>query len=132
MVALLCYIEFDLIFVLLCMQVQDKGMWLTSFSEVHDSRRAAVVPGMFPSGIGYVDAPGHGDGARRSHLPDNGSNDDSQNGIGMVQDPATPTILAEEASTLPLERCVRIVPHDQNSGAFFIAVFHKLSPLPGE
>ncbi|KAM3344736.1 RNA cytosine-C(5)-methyltransferase NSUN2 isoform X2 [Capsicum galapagoense] len=112
-------------------KVQDKGMWLTSFSEVHDSRRAAVVPGMFPSGIGYVDAPGHGDGARRSHLPDNGSNDDSQNGIGMVQDPATPTtILAEEASTLPLERCVRIVPHDQNSGAFFIAVFHKLSPLP--
>ncbi|KAK9285133.1 hypothetical protein L1049_024318 [Liquidambar formosana] len=26
--------------------------------------------------------------------------------------------------------CIRIMPHDQNSGAFFIAVFHKLSPLP--
>jgi hypothetical protein len=24
------------------------------------------------------------------------------------------------------------VPHDQNSGAFFIAVLQKLSPLPGE
>lgn len=36
----------------------------------------------------------------------------------------------EEFSTLPLECCMRIVPHDQNTGAFFIAVFHKLSPLP--
>ncbi|XP_060213122.1 uncharacterized protein LOC132640530 isoform X1 [Lycium barbarum] len=98
-------------------KVQDKGMWLTSFNEVLDSRRAAVVPGMFPSGKGYVDALEH--------------NGNSQNGTGMVQDPATPTtILGEEASSLPLERCMRIVPHDQNSGAFFIAVLHKLSPLP--
>lgn len=108
------------------MQVQDKGVWLTSYNEICDSRRAAVVPGMFPSGKGYVDAPG-------CQLPDNGSNGNSQNGIRMVQDSANPTtILDEEVSTLPLERCIRIVPHDQNSGAFFIAVFHKLSPLPGE
>ncbi|KAJ8540155.1 hypothetical protein K7X08_026544 [Anisodus acutangulus] len=102
-------------------KVQDKGMWLTSYNEVYDSRRAAVVPGMFPSGKGYVDA----------QLPYTGSNCNSQNGNGMVQDHTIPTtILDEEASTLPLERCMRIVPHDQNSGAFFIAVFHKLSPLP--
>lgn len=36
----------------------------------------------------------------------------------------------EESSDLPLERCMRLLPHDQNSGAFFIAVLHKLSPLP--
>lgn len=36
-----------------------------------------------------------------------------------------------EVSELPLERCMRIVPHEQNSGAFFIAVFQKISPLPG-
>ncbi|XP_077213231.1 uncharacterized protein LOC143848230 [Tasmannia lanceolata] len=35
----------------------------------------------------------------------------------------------EEASSFPLERCMRILPHDQNSGSFFIAVLHKLSPL---
>lgn len=104
------------------MQVQDKGVWLASYNEVCDSRRAAVVPGMFPSGNGYVDAPGH-------QFSDNWSNGSSQNGTGMVQDT---TILDEEVSTLPLERCMRIVPHDQNSGAFFIAVFQKLSPLPGE
>ncbi|KAK8459984.1 hypothetical protein SEVIR_2G250800v4 [Setaria viridis] len=34
-----------------------------------------------------------------------------------------------EHSDYPLHRCMRIVPHDQNSGAFFIAVLHKLSPL---
>ncbi|KAJ8541980.1 hypothetical protein K7X08_016846 [Anisodus acutangulus] len=102
-------------------KVQDKGMWLTSFNEVCDSRRAAIVPGMFPSGKGYADA----------QLPNDGSNGNSQNGNGMVQDPAIPTtILDEEASTLPLERCMRIVPHDQNSGAFFVVVFHKLSHLP--
>lgn len=36
-----------------------------------------------------------------------------------------------EHSDYPLHRCMRIVPHDQNSGAFFIAVLHKLSPLKG-
>ncbi|KAM2765459.1 hypothetical protein COP1_021509 [Malus domestica] len=37
----------------------------------------------------------------------------------------------EEVSDFPLECCMRIVPHDQNGGAFFIAVFHKHSALPG-
>lgn len=32
-------------------------------------------------------------------------------------------------SNFPLHRCMRIVPHDQNSGAFFIAVLHKVAPL---
>ncbi|XP_038990154.1 RNA cytosine-C(5)-methyltransferase NSUN2-like isoform X2 [Phoenix dactylifera] len=34
-----------------------------------------------------------------------------------------------EFSTFPLERCMRILPHDQNSGAFFISVLQKLSHL---
>ncbi|XP_038990155.1 RNA cytosine-C(5)-methyltransferase NSUN2-like isoform X3 [Phoenix dactylifera] len=36
-----------------------------------------------------------------------------------------------EFSTFPLERCMRILPHDQNSGAFFISVLQKLSHLHG-
>lgn len=39
---------------------------------------------------------------------------------------------AEEVCDLPLEHCMRILPHDQNTGGFFIAVLHKVSPLPGE
>ena len=37
-----------------------------------------------------------------------------------------------EFATLPLERCLRILPHDQDTGGFFIAVFKKISTLKGE
>lgn len=39
--------------------------------------------------------------------------------------------IAMEVSGFPLRNCMRIVPHDQNSGAFFIAVLQKLAPLHG-
>lgn len=39
------------------------------------------------------------------------------------------TSIVTEHSNLPLHRCMRIIPHDQNSGAFFIAVLQKVSPL---
>ncbi|RZC93037.1 hypothetical protein C5167_028396 [Papaver somniferum] len=37
--------------------------------------------------------------------------------------------LEMEVSDLPLERCMRIVPQDQNTGALFIAILQKVSPL---
>lgn len=56
------------------------------------------------------------------------------NSIGLqpVEDafPSTDN-LDEEVCDLPLELCMRLVPHDQNTGAFFIAVLQKVSPLPG-
>ncbi|CAG9854912.1 unnamed protein product [Phyllotreta striolata] len=36
----------------------------------------------------------------------------------------------EDRSKYNLNRCVRILPHQQNSGAFFVAVFRKLKTLP--
>ncbi|KAG5441778.1 tRNA (cytosine(34)-C(5))-methyltransferase [Clonorchis sinensis] len=36
----------------------------------------------------------------------------------------------EDVSELHLERCMRIVPHDQNTGGFFLAVLEKIAPLP--
>uniref|UniRef100_A0A183B2I6 SAM_MT_RSMB_NOP domain-containing protein n=1 Tax=Echinostoma caproni TaxID=27848 RepID=A0A183B2I6_9TREM len=33
-------------------------------------------------------------------------------------------------SELHLDRCMRVVPHDQNTGGFFIAVLEKVAPLP--
>lgn len=38
----------------------------------------------------------------------------------------------EEAEGLNLHRCMRIVPHDQNSGGFFVAVIEKSKRLPHE
>ncbi|ESO90796.1 hypothetical protein LOTGIDRAFT_122705 [Lottia gigantea] len=40
--------------------------------------------------------------------------------------PPTP----EEAEVMQLEKCVRILPHHQNTGGFFIAVFQKTKTLP--
>ncbi|CAH9105961.1 unnamed protein product [Cuscuta europaea] len=90
-------------------KVKDKEVWLNSYKDAPKPRRGSIVPGMFPSrcnwSFGSV--------------------------IHMDEEHTTSTsILEEEVSTLPLERCMRIVPHDQNTGAFFIAVFHKLSNLP--
>lgn len=38
---------------------------------------------------------------------------------------------APEVSVLPLERSMRILPHDQDTGGFFIAVFQKVAPYKG-
>jgi multisite-specific tRNA:(cytosine-C5)-methyltransferase len=80
---------------------------------------------MFPSGKSYV-AP-----ANKDLEHENGENAISEDEIQPTEDASTEDLM-EEVSDLPLERCMRIVPHDQNSGAFFIAVLQKLSPLPGE
>ncbi|GAA5807848.1 hypothetical protein MFLAVUS_001227 [Mucor flavus] len=35
----------------------------------------------------------------------------------------------EEADSMHLERCIRIYPHQQDTGGFFVAVFEKVAPL---
>ena len=57
-------------------------------------------------------------------------NGDSEDGVQAIENCMT-NGYTEEVSDFPLERCMRIVPHDQNTGAFFIAVLQKVSPLPG-
>nr|CDS26273.1 tRNA (cytosine(34) C(5)) methyltransferase [Hymenolepis microstoma] len=42
-----------------------------------------------------------------------------------------PSLFApENVGELNLERCRRVLPHDQNTGGFFIAVFEKIADLP--
>lgn len=82
---------------------------------------------MFPSGRSDI-AP-----IDKDHKHENGDGTNAEDGFQPMEVPTTLSEgLDEEVSDLPLERCMRIVPHDQNSGAFFIAVLHKLSPLPGK
>jgi multisite-specific tRNA:(cytosine-C5)-methyltransferase len=40
-----------------------------------------------------------------------------------------PPIAASEAERIPLERCMRVYPHQQDTGGFFIAVIEKLSDI---
>ncbi|XP_050205626.1 uncharacterized protein LOC126655466 [Mercurialis annua] len=104
-------------------KVRDKGIWLSSHKDVSKYRRYGILPSMFPSGKSYV-APEESD-CKHENGDDKTSEDEP------MEDPmASMEDSNEEVSDLPLERCMRIVPHDQNSGAFFIAIFHKLSPLP--
>lgn len=111
-------------------KVRDKGLWLASYKDVQRNRRSVVTPGMFPSGNTVVETSEHDDETASKPLSKN-SDENSENGVDLIDDSVAPTNnLEAEVSTLPLERCMRIVPHYQNSGAFFVAVFHKLSSLP--
>lgn len=85
-----------------------------------------ILPSMFPSGRGFDDQ----NNVNQRH--ENGDNINSEDGSKQVDVPvASCDDLVEEISNFPLECCMRILPHDQNTGAFFIAVLQKLSSLPG-
>ncbi|GMY11395.1 tRNA (cytosine(34)-C(5))-methyltransferase-like [Fagus crenata] len=112
-------------------KIRDKGTWLVSYKDVPKYRRSVIVPSMFPSGRCYAESTENNHDVELGEKHENGGNGNSEDGIQQSEDPvALADKLDEEVSTFPLERCMRILPHDQNSGAFFIAVFHKLSPVP--
>ncbi|KAK8474643.1 hypothetical protein V6N12_038446 [Hibiscus sabdariffa] len=104
-------------------KVRDKGVWLASYKDARKLQRNGIVPSMFPSGKNYTDLTNK----NKSEIGENVNSEDAV----QLDDPVPSTDdLEEEISDLPLERCMRIVPHDQNTGAFFIAVLHKVSHLP--
>ncbi|XP_057970587.1 uncharacterized protein LOC131159581 [Malania oleifera] len=114
-------------------KVCDKGSWLSSYKDVPKSRRSVIAPSMFPSGRSYMAQADNEHGIDLAETHENGDeNLKSHDDIQPVEDPATSADVSDmEVSSFPLERCIRILPHDQNGGAFFIAVFHKLSDVPG-
>lgn len=102
-------------------KVRDKGIWLSSYTDVPLNRKSTILPSMFPCG-------------RATALESVSSMDDIVVELVEKSEPnpsaeATNSGGEEEISSFPLERCMRILPHDQNGGAFFIAVFQKISPL---
>lgn len=111
-------------------KVRDKGQWLASYKDVSKYRRTVLTPGMFPSGKPCDETFELENDPAPEHSCERG-NSKSENELQSLDDSVAPAnILEAEVSDLPLEHCLRIVPHDQNSGAFFIAVFQKLSVLP--
>ncbi|CAK8567284.1 unnamed protein product [Lathyrus sativus] len=101
-------------------KVRDKGKSLVSCKEVAKVRRSAVLPSMFPNGGSYRDID------YNSNCDVNGHPED---GVQVEENPAMHEF-TEIVSDFPLELCMRLLPHDQNSGAFFIAVLQKVSPMP--
>ncbi|KAK3211261.1 hypothetical protein Dsin_015967 [Dipteronia sinensis] len=105
-------------------KVRDKGVWLTSYKNVPKYRRTGIVPSMFPSGRTHTDPTDNG------HKPEDVT-ESTEDGTKPMVDAFTSCDDSDvEVSDLPLERCMRLVPHDQNSGAFFVAVLKKVSSLP--
>lgn len=112
-----------------CIQVRDKGGWFTSYKDVPQNRRGGVLVSMFPSGKNLTDSTQTTQNNENSGV--NASEDGCKETDKSVVD-AIPDEPVVEVSDLPLERCMRIIPHDQNTGAFFIAVLQKVSHLPGD
>ncbi|KAK2656491.1 hypothetical protein Ddye_009543 [Dipteronia dyeriana] len=105
-------------------KVRDKGVWLTSYKNVPKYRRTGIVPSMFPSGRTHTDPTDNG------HKPEDVTAS-TEDGTEPMVDAFTSCDDSDvEVSDLPLERCMRLVPHDQNSGAFFVAVLEKVSSVP--
>lgn len=112
------------------MQVHDKSMWFVSYKDVPKFRRSVVHPSMFPSGRSFQDIVDSNHNVDLQNDINNSVNGNSEDDTQAVENKLTHES-TEEVSSFPLERCMRIVPHDQNTGAFFIAVLQKVSPLPG-
>ncbi|CAJ1938152.1 unnamed protein product [Sphenostylis stenocarpa] len=109
-------------------KVYDKGSWLVSYNNVPKFRRSVILSSMFPSGRGHHDAVDSSCNVNVEEVT-NGVNGNAGDGVQPVQNPVISESV-EEVSDFPLEHCMRILPHDQNTGAFFVAVLQKVSPLP--
>ena len=111
------------------MQVYDKSSWLVSYSDVPKFRRSVIFPSMFPSGKGNQDLDNGNCNVVMEDDNTSVENGKTEDGVEALENPVT-SESADEVSAFPLEHCMRILPHDQNTGAFFMAVLQKVSPLP--
>jgi multisite-specific tRNA:(cytosine-C5)-methyltransferase/tRNA (cytosine34-C5)-methyltransferase len=118
------------------LQVQDRGSWFQTHDDVPHDRKNVVLPSMFPSSniseesralCGYVEV----NADNRSSCSKNCNINHDMDGVSTDPTKNLNCTFNVVNSKFPLHRCMRIVPHDQNSGAFFISVLHKLSPLNG-
>ncbi|KAG2579448.1 RNA cytosine-C(5)-methyltransferase NSUN2-like isoform X3 [Panicum virgatum] len=122
-------------------KVQDRGCWFQTHDDVPHDKKNVVLPSMFTSSNGTEGSHTvRGDvevniddrsSLRNCNIEETSKNNHDMDGLPINTNKkfdCTSNILN---SKFPLHRCMRIVPHDQNSGAFFIAVLHKLSPLNG-
>lgn len=129
--------------ILQLMQVQDKGSWFQNHDDVPCDRKNVILPSMFPSNNSIqegqsvcddieVNTGSNGSFSRNFSIEKTNKvycdTDGISNSNTTKHSDSTPN---STSSNFPLHRCMRIVPHDQDSGAFFIAVLHKLSPLHG-
>ncbi|CAO2169450.1 unnamed protein product [Urochloa humidicola] len=123
-------------------KVQDRGSWFQTHDDVPHDRKNAVLPSMFPSsniteesravcGDVEMNTNNRSSLSRNCGIEETIEINHDMDGVSVGSTKNLDCISNVMNSKFPLHRCMRIVPHDQNSGAFFIAVLHKLAPLNG-
>ncbi|CAL5005655.1 unnamed protein product [Urochloa decumbens] len=123
-------------------KVKDRGSWFQTHDDVPHDRKTVVLPSMFPSSdITEESHAGCGDFemntdnrssfSRNCNVEETRKINHDMDGVSIGSTKNLDCTSNIMNSKFPLHRCMRIVPHDQNSGAFFIAVLHKLAPLNG-
>jgi hypothetical protein len=123
--------------------VNDRGSWWQTHEDVSHDRKNVILPSMFPSSkskheghavYNNVDAKlEYSTSFSRNFKIEEMSNVNCDTGgvSTSISTQSSDYTSNSVGSKSPLSRCMRIVPHDQDGGAFFIAVIHKLSPLNG-
>ncbi|KAL6661248.1 hypothetical protein ACP70R_000632 [Stipagrostis hirtigluma subsp. patula] len=123
-------------------KVQDRGSWFQTHDDVPHNRKNVILPSMFPSSKSIeeshtvcddveVNVDNTSSFLRNRNIDEIVKVNHDMDGVSTNSDKSLDYTLNIMDSNFPLHRCMRIVPHDQNSGAFFIAVLHKLTPLNG-
>ncbi|KAG2584603.1 hypothetical protein PVAP13_6KG313800 [Panicum virgatum] len=122
-------------------KVQDRGSLFQTHDDVPHDRKNVVLPSMFPSSNGTEETHTvRGDvevniddrsSLKNCNIEETRKINHDTDGLSINSNKKLDCTSNILNSKFPLHRCMRIVPHDQNSGAFFIAVLHKLSPLNG-
>ncbi|CAO2207079.1 unnamed protein product [Urochloa humidicola] len=123
-------------------KVQDRGSWFQTHDDVSHDRKNVVLPSMFPSsnitedshalcGDVEMNIDNRSSFSRNCNIEETRKTNHDVDGVSIGSTKNLDCTSNVVNSKFPLHRCMRIVPHDQNSGAFFTAVLHKLAPLNG-
>ncbi|MCO5599395.1 hypothetical protein L7F22_053497 [Adiantum nelumboides] len=108
-------------------KVRDKGLWICSYHNVDKHRAGSILPSMFPTGMGPED---ESSSVVEELLPSETPEEEMSPEDSEMSEENAPQNLEmheNEIALLPLERCLRILPHDQDTGGFFVAIFRKVS-----
>eukprot|EP00271_Cylindrocystis_brebissonii_P018703 TRINITY_DN5426_c0_g2_i1.p1 TRINITY_DN5426_c0_g2~~TRINITY_DN5426_c0_g2_i1.p1 ORF type:complete len:1077 (+),score=238.17 TRINITY_DN5426_c0_g2_i1:140-3370(+) len=110
-------------------KVKGRSEWYTSYCQAERGRNVNVGPSMFPSG--NTTGPSPAPPAEPVEVGNGDANPMEEDGKEAGEGKERPDRSGDPPETcpFPLERCLRVVPHDQDTGGFFVAVMQKVAPL---
>lgn len=125
--------------------MKDRKGWYSSYFQVDSERGSNLLPSMFPSGRQNPNFPLNPPKNEEistlnpaENPPENGSKskvlgetEGEENGGKQGEIEGKEGELKGEECPFPMEKCLRLAPHDMDTGGFFIALLKKVKPLTG-